>query len=244
MRTLILSDIHANLTALSAVLEHAKPYDRVWCLGDVVGYGPDPNACVERLRQLPGLKCIKGNHDAAILGEIDKNAFNHEARASLEWLDSELKPVNRRWLQQREERLTFEKFTLVHGSPRNPVWEYIMDLGSARQNMSEFETQLCLVGHTHIPCVFQVDEDQDISSTRLYAMSPEVSFKLERKAIINPGSVGQPRDHDPRSSYLIYDSSAEEWSYRRVKYDFSKVQERIQAAGLPDRHGYRLASGL
>lgn len=244
MRTLILSDIHANLTALSAVLEDAKPYDRVWCLGDIVGYGPDPNACVERLRELPGLKCIKGNHDSAILGEIDKNAFNFEARASLEWLDSKLKPHNRRWLATLEERLKIEQFTLVHGSPRNPIWEYIMDLSVARQNMSAFDTQLCLVGHTHIPCVFKMDEDEAITSTRLYAMSPEVLFKLAHRAIINPGSVGQPRDHDPRSSYLMYDSTSGDYTYHRVAYDFEKVQERIQAAGLPSRHGDRLASGL
>jgi predicted phosphodiesterase len=244
MRTLIISDIHANLTALSAVLENAKPFDRVWCLGDVVGYGPDPNACIERLRELPGLKCVKGNHDAAILGEIDKKAFNYEARTSLEWLDSRLKPVNRRWLETLEDRWTFENFTLVHGSPRNPVWEYIMDLSAARQNMSEFDTQICLVGHTHIPCVFQMDEDQDVNSTRLYTMAPETSFRLTRKAIVNPGSVGQPRDHDPRGSYLIFDSSAGVWTYHRVAYDFGKVQERIHAAGLPPRHGARLASGL
>ena len=244
MRTLILSDIHANLTALSAVLEDAKPYDRVWCLGDVVGYGPDPNACVERLRALPGLKGIKGNHDAAILGEIDINAFNYEARASLEWLDSKLKPNNRRWLETLEERLTVENITLVHGSPRNPIWEYIIDVGVARQNMSAFDTQICLVGHTHIPCVFQMDEEDDVTSTFLYSMSPKVSFKLNRPAIVNPGSVGQPRDHDPRSSYLIYDSNTDEWTLHRVDYDFQQVQERIRAASLPFRHASRLASGF
>ncbi len=243
MRTLIISDIHANLTALSTVLEDAKPYDRVWCLGDVVGYGPDPNECVDRLRELPGLQCVRGNHDAAILGEIDKRTFNYEARASLEWLDSKLKAHSRRWLETLEEKLTVEDITLVHGSPRNPVWEYVLDFQSARANMSEFDTKLCVVGHTHIPCVFQMNGD-DVELTRLYTMSPEVSFTLDRRAIVNPGSVGQPRDHDPRSSYMIFDSTSEEWTYHRVAYDFEKVQERIQAAGLPHRHASRLASGL
>jgi diadenosine tetraphosphatase ApaH/serine/threonine PP2A family protein phosphatase len=226
------------------VLEDAKPFERVWCLGDVVGYGPDPNACIERLRELPGLKCVKGNHDAAILGDIDKNAFNYEARASLTWLESNLKPQNRRWLETLEERLTIENITLVHGSPRNPIWEYVMDLSTAQHNLSAFDTQFCLVGHTHIPCVFQMRDEEDINSTRLYAMSPDVSFKLERRAIVNPGSVGQPRDRDPRASYLIFDSITEQWTYHRVDYAFEEVQERILAAGLPSRHASRLQSGL
>lgn len=243
MRTLIISDIHANLTALSTVLEDAKPYDRVWCLGDVVGYGPDPNECVERLRALPGLKCIRGNHDAAILGEIAKSAFNYEARASLEWLESNLRPQNLKWLESLEERLTVDEITLVHGSPRNPVWEYVLDLQTARENFSEFDTQLCLVGHTHIPCVFHKNDD-DLELTRLFAMTPEVSFTIDQRAIINPGSVGQPRDHDPRSSYMLHDSESGEWVYHRVKYDLEKVQERIREAGLPRRHASRLESGL
>lgn len=243
MRFLIVSDIHANLAALSAVLEDAKPYDGVWCLGDVVGYGPDPNECIERLRALPELKCIKGNHDAAILGEIDRNAFNYEARASLDWLESKLKPANRRWLANLDERLEQDGITLVHGSPRNPIWEYVMDVQTARQNMSQFATQVCLVGHSHIPCVFQQEEDGQ-ESIRLYAMAPEVAFQLEHRAILNPGSVGQPRDHDPRAAYVVYDTRSADWTYHRVEYDIIKVQARIRAAGLPERHASRLESGL
>jgi predicted phosphodiesterase len=243
MRTLIISDIHANLTALTTVLEDAQPYDRVWCLGDVVGYGPDPNECIERLRALPGLKCIKGNHDAAILGEIDINAFNLEAREALVWLESRLRPQNRRWLAELDERLILDGITLAHGSPRNPVWEYVMDEQTARRNLSEFDTKICLVGHTHIPCVFQQD-DGGQERMRLFAMSPGIAFRIERRAILNPGSVGQPRDRDPRSSYVIYDSSSEDWIYHRVEYDIIKVQKRIRAAGLPERHASRLVSGL
>jgi len=243
MRTLIISDIHANLTALTTVLDAAQPYDRVWCLGDVVGYGPDPNKCIERLQALPGLKCIKGNHDAAILGEIDINAFNLDARAALVWLETKLAPQNRRWLADLDERLILEGITLAHGSPRNPVWEYVMDAQTARQNLSEFDTKICLVGHTHIPCVFQQDGG-GLERMGLYAMSPGIAFRIERRAILNPGSVGQPRDRDPRSSYVIYDSSSEEWTYHRVEYDIIKVQKRIRAVGLPERHASRLVSGI
>lgn len=243
MRTLILSDIHSNLTALDAVLADAEPFDAVWCLGDVVGYGPDPNECIERLQGLPGLKCVKGNHDAAIIGDININAFNYEARASLIWLESVLKPENRRWLETLAESITQENVTIVHGSPRNPVWEYIMDLGSARENLMAFETQICLVGHTHIPCIYQMDKDT-IQSTRLHLMDQDQPFTMKHKCILNPGSVGQPRDHDPRSAYMIYDDECDApWVFHRVDYAIEKVQKRILDAGLPRRHAFRLSDG-
>jgi predicted phosphodiesterase len=243
MRTLIISDIHSNLTALDAVLADAEPFDAVWCLGDVIGYGPDPNECIQRLQSLPGLKCVKGNHDAAIIGDININAFNYEARASLVWLQSVLKLENLRWLEALEERITLDNVTIVHGSPRNPVWEYIMDLGSARENLKAFQTQICLVGHTHIPCIYQMDKDT-IQSTRLHLMNQDEPFTLAHKCIINPGSVGQPRDHDPRSAYIIYDDACDApWIFHRVNYDIEKVQQRILAAGLPQRHASRLSDG-
>jgi len=243
MRTLILSDIHANLTALQAVLNEAAPFDRVFCLGDVVGYGPDPNECIETLRVLPELTCIKGNHDAAILGEIDIHAFRNEARISLEWLVSQLAPDNYRWLRERPERLEVDAFTLAHGSPRDPVWEYVMDLNVARNNMSAFETPYCLVGHTHIPCIFKMDGETP-ETTHLYLIGPDRPFQLNLKSIVNPGSVGQPRDHNPLSSYLIYDDREDlPWTYHRVAYDVEAVQKRILMAGLPIRHAARLSEG-
>ncbi|MBG0788702.1 MAG: metallophosphoesterase family protein [Anaerolineaceae bacterium] len=243
MRTLILSDIHSNLTALQAVLENAAPFDRVFCLGDVVGYGPDPNECIETLRELPELACVKGNHDAAILGEIDIHAFNTEARLSLEWLVSQLSPENYRWLRERPEILEMGEFTLAHGSPRNPVWEYVMELSVARWNMAIFDTRYCLVGHTHIPCIFKKD-GETVESTHLYLIGPDQPFQLNLKSIVNPGSVGQPRDRNPLSSYMIYDDAEElPWIYRRIPYDVEAVQERILAAGLPVRHAARLSEG-
>ena len=242
MRTLILSDVHANLTALDAVLEDAGPFDRVWCLGDIVGYGPDPNECIERIRSLPGLQCIKGNHDAAILGEIPIRAFNQEARDSLTWLESEFKQPNRAWLAELDEQIVFDQVTLVHGSPRNPVWEYIMDLGSGRENMNQFDTQVCLVGHTHLPSIY-IMEGSTPQSTRHYDLIEGESIKITRKCILNPGSVGQPRDNDPRPAYILYDDELEQWIFKRVTYDIRQVQDRILTAGLPKRHAYRLAEG-
>lgn len=242
MRTLIISDIHANITALEAVLKDAEPFERVWCLGDVVGYGPNPNACIERVRGLPGIKCVKGNHDAAITGVIGLEAFNYEARASLEWLESRLTEENKSWLSALDEKLEVDGVTLVHGSPRMPIWEYVLDLVTARQNMREFKSQVCLVGHTHIPGVFRL-EGEAPRSTRLYIMQTGIPFEVENKSIINPGSVGQPRDHNPKASYLIYDDEVNHWTYHRVEYDIRTVQRRIRAAGLPDRHADRLEGG-
>lgn len=242
MQTLILSDVHANLTALDAVLEDAGPIDRVWCLGDIVGYGPDPNECIERIRSLPGLVCVKGNHDAAVLGEIPYKAFNHEAQASLIWLESVIVPEHRDWLDGLEKQQTFDQVTLVHGSPRNPVWEYILDQGSAMENMDCFDTQICLVGHTHLPSLFNMTGGNP-KSTRHCALTQNAPVKLNQKCILNPGSVGQPRDNDPRPSYLLYDDELDQWCLKRVDYEIRQVQDRILAAGLPKRHAFRLAEG-
>ena len=242
MRTLIISDVHANLTALQAVLKNAKPFDRVWCLGDVIGYGPDPNECIECIRSLPGLVCVKGNHDAAILGEIDVQTFNYEARASLQWLETKLLLENRHWLETLPERKIFENITFVHGSPRNPIWEYIMDVRVAEVNMAAFDTQICLIGHSHVPSVFLMGDD-DESNVRLYDMIPNEPFSVTDQAIINPGSVGQPRDYDPRASFIIYDDESNQWTHHRVSYNIQEVQQRILSAGLPTRHALRLEGG-
>lgn len=242
MRTLIISDVHSNLTALQTVLEDAKPFDCVWCLGDVIGYGPDPNECIVKIRELPLLKCVKGNHDAAIIGDINIRAFNYEARASLEWLDKVITLENRRWLASLEEQIMLEDVTLVHGSPSSPVWEYIMDVHTACENMDSFNTLVCLVGHTHVPVIFS-QEGEELKSTKRIPLPVNEPIEIRHKSILNPGSVGQPRDHDPRASYIIYDDEKNHWIHHRVSYDLEKVQKRILAAGLPNQHAYRLSKG-
>lgn len=242
MRTLVISDVHANLTALNAVLADAGSVERVWCLGDIVGYGPDPNECIERIMDLPGLQCVKGNHDAAILGEISVRAFNSDARTSLNWLETQLCQENKHWLAGLAERLVVDQVTLAHGSPRNPVWEYIMDQGTARENMGAFETNICLVGHTHLPGLYQMAGENPFS-TRYHLLAEDAPISLPHKCIVNPGSVGQPRDRDPRSAYLIFDDEVDRWTFHRVAYDVKGVQARIKSAGLPKMHANRLAEG-
>jgi len=241
MRILIISDIHANLTALDAVLKDAGEIDGVWCLGDLVGYGPDPNECIARVRQLPGLKCILGNHDAAALQQIDPASFNPEARHAISWTQSMLSESSQEFLLSLPERIDLEKVTLVHGSPRQPVWEYLLDTHNATRNFDFFSTPYCFVGHTHLPILYHLGENQSLA--RLLIPEPGLRLGLSPRTILNPGSVGQPRDRDARSSYAIYDPDQQIWEFHRVEYGIGEVQKRMTAAGLPERHIQRLSAG-
>lgn len=241
MTILVLSDIHANLNALEAVIQDAGAVDAVWCLGDVVGYGPDPNECVELLTRLPNMICLLGNHDAAALGQIPLSLFNREARVSIEWVQSILSPDCLAFLKALPDRVIMDNVTLTHGSPRNPVWEYLLDTISAGENMHHFDTQICMVGHTHIPVAY-LSANQNGQIDRA-AMRPGVSLKLTQRAILNPGSVGQPRDRDPRAAYALFDPQQMTWQPRRVAYSIGGVQQRIFNAGLPTRHALRLMDG-
>jgi diadenosine tetraphosphatase ApaH/serine/threonine PP2A family protein phosphatase len=241
MRILILSDIHANLAALDSVLADAGAVDAVWCLGDVVGYGPDPNECIERLQGLPNLVCLLGNHDAAVLDRIDLEAFNREARYSVNWTQKVLRDENRRFLAQRPERAEVEAVTLTHGSPRNPIWEYLLDQKTVAENMQFFETELCFIGHTHIPLFFCKEaETEEISGDIILDKD---CLETSGRMFLNPGSVGQPRDHDARAAYAIFDTETREWKASRVEYDIASVQARMRQAQLPARLIQRLQQG-
>ena len=242
MRVLIISDIHANLVALETVLAHAGSYDAAWCLGDLVGYGPNPNECVERVRALPGLKCLVGNHDKAVLGEIDLNVFNVDAHMAIEWTQSVCTPETLAYLRDLPETDLFEDFTLAHGSPRQPVWEYILDRYIAQDNFPLFKTNWCLVGHTHMPVIYrEIGPDGECDEEPPNYFRPR-SLDGDR-LIINPGSVGQPRDNNPAAAYALLDTQAGMWEYRRVPYDVGETQSRMRAADLSERLVNRLAYG-
>ncbi len=246
MHVLVLSDIHANLTALEAVLKDAGTPDAIWCLGDVVGYGPDPNECIARLRMLPEFTCLKGNHDAATLGEIPLESFNFDARRSIEWIQETLTPASLEFLSKLPERVSMPDagVTLAHGSPRNPVWEYILDLHSASQNFRFFDTRICMVGHTHLPIAYLLQKAEEEYYDLQWTLPRENELiSISHRAIVNPGSVGQPRDHDPRASYAIFDSVKFTWEIHRVEYDIPGVQKRIRDNNLPSRHAARLLEG-
>jgi predicted phosphodiesterase len=243
MRYLVLSDIHANQAALSAVLVDAGSFDFVWCLGDLVGYGPDPNECIERLRDLPHFS-LAGNHDWAVLGRLDITSFNSDARLATVWTQSQLTPASHAYLESLSADSVKEPFTLAHGSPRQPVWEYVLDSLIARRSFAFFETPYCLVGHTHIPLIFyQPDDNPGGCQTLVPPYADPISLQVEGRMLLNPGSVGQPRDGDSRASYVILDTDAMTWEHRRVSYPIEITQERMRARGLPVRLIERLDYG-
>ena len=239
MRYLILSDIHSNLAALEAVLAEAGEVDQVWCLGDLVGYGPDPNECVERIRELPHI-CVAGNHDWGVLGKLDLSDFNAYARQACLWNRHRLTEENREYLDNLDEYIIEGDFTLVHGSPRYPIWEYIMSPGVAWRSLASFDTAYCFVGHTHVPVIFAA-RDGFCETCPLPEGQP-LQLGQER-LIINPGGVGQPRDGDPRAAYLTLDVDNMLIEHRRVEYPIEITQEKMEEAGLPRRLIHRLDYG-
>ena len=240
MRIAVLSDIHGNLPALDAMLAALRPYDAVWLLGDVVGYGPQPNEVIARLID-EGATGVRGNHDSAALGELDTDSFNDDARAAIEWTTEQLNPAARKWLAALPNQVVEEPFTLVHGSPRDPVWEYVFTPGVARRNLPELETRHGLVGHTHIPIAFREIGD-GIETLVPHELSP---LKMtEMRLLANPGSVGQPRDGDSRASALIYDTDQGTLEWHRVEYPIEAVQQLMGEIGLPPRLAARLSLGL
>jgi diadenosine tetraphosphatase ApaH/serine/threonine PP2A family protein phosphatase len=243
MRYLVLSDIHSNLEAFKAVLDDAGTVDQIWCLGDVVGYGPDPNACVELLRSHPHL-CIAGNHDWATLGKLDLRDFNPDAREANLWNRKQLTSDNLDYLEALPEKLIDGQFTLIHGSPRHPIWEYIIYTSTAETNFEYFDTPYCFVGHTHTPVVFRLC-DQNGERT-CEPLPPSINGPLKlgtERMIINPGSVGQPRDGDPRASYAILDDEALTIEHHRVAYPVEETQAKMMEHNLPLRLVLRLGYG-
>lgn len=241
MQVLVISDIHANLTAFQAVLDHSgNNWEKIWCLGDIIGYGPDPNQCVELLRQFPHITLV-GNHDHASIGRLDISTFNNDAKTAVQWTQSVLNDDNRAFLEAQEPMQIEEGITLAHGSPRNPIWEYITDSFIAWENFDHYETKHCLVGHTHYPVVFEHDDEL---GSRLIEADFENPVQLsEKRTIINPGSVGQPRNSDPRAGYALLDLETMTWQHKRIEYDIESVQDRMREANLPDRLIARLQHG-
>jgi predicted phosphodiesterase len=240
MRVAVLSDIHANLVALDAVLGSLGSVDAVWHLGDVVGYGPEPDGVVERLKAIKA-SGVRGNHDAAALGGREIEWFNPDARAAMEWTRSTIRPTTKAWLEALPEVHVEDQFTLVHGSPRDPMWEYVTSVSVARANLAVLKTRFGLHGHTHVPVVFR-EEGQEMEALNPAAGST-VSLD-ERPALINPGSVGQPRDGDPSASYLVLDTAAATCSWARIAYDIGAVQKAMSALRLPPRLVERLSFGV
>lgn len=239
MRLAVLSDIHANLAALEAVCDELASFDELWVLGDTVGYGPQPNEVIRRLQEL-GARAVTGNHDGAAIGTVDASWFNPDAQAAIRWTTTVLDENARAYLSALPEIRRDGELTAVHGSPREPIWEYITDAAIAEANFSAFETRHCLFGHTHLPVVYRSD---GIHVTVIPATASSPIVLDARRALINPGSVGQPRDGNPEASYLIVDTEAGSAEFHRVRYDIAVTQRLMREVSLPRWLIERLAIG-
>lgn len=243
-RILLVSDIHANLVALDAVIEDARrngDFDSVWSLGDAVGYGPRPNECLDRLADLEAVT-VAGNHELASTEQISVGDFNRFARAAAEWTSSVLTDSARRMVEQMPLNHVAGDFTLVHGSPSDPVWEYVTDHVIAYRNLGDFDTAVCLHGHTHVPAALGFDENNNPVEQGHGA--GETANIRAGHWFVNPGSVGQPRDGDPRAGYAFLDTESMQAQFFRVPYDIEQTQSQMAEAGLPDMLIQRLSFGL
>jgi predicted phosphodiesterase len=244
MRYAVISDIHSNLTAFQAILQDIEArggFERIWCLGDIVGYGPDPKECIKLLRQYDHI-CVAGNHDWGAIGKIGIDDFNPEAAIACRWTGQQLDQEDTDYLANLPLTISEGDFTLAHGSPREPIWEYVVSVYVAKVSFNYFQTKFCLVGHSHVPLVFEsLAPDGDCT---VYEFPVGTPMALNgNRLIINPGGVGQPRDSDPRASYAIYDSDQRVIWHYRVPYDIASTQQRMREYGLPYGLAARLSRG-
>jgi diadenosine tetraphosphatase ApaH/serine/threonine PP2A family protein phosphatase len=241
-RVAVISDVHANWHALEAVLgavEEERP-DEVWCLGDLVGYGPRPNPCCEAVAARADL-CLVGNHDLGVLGDLDLLDFAPDAVESARWTRGVLTAEARSFLESLEPRATREGVELFHASPRDPVWEYVLTVETAASAFELTEAPLVLVGHSHIPLALAL-EGRKLDGGHA-PEGTEAQLDGERR-LLNPGSVGQPRDGDPRAAWLLLDFASGRASFRRVAYPVERTQAEIRERGLPPPLAERLAHGV
>ncbi len=245
MRIGILGDVHGNLEALEATVTalQSASIDHWVQVGDIVGYGAQPAECIRRVRELNCTVCL-GNHDAAVVGLLSTEYFNPYACQAVEWTRAQLDTSELDFLRQLPLVVEREQYTVVHGTLHMPdQFGYVMSVVEARDSLRQQNTPVCFVGHSHVPAIYTQDgDDEDIQ----VVFSPEVTAKTARckKVLMNVGSVGQPRDEDPRAAYAIYDSETRDASIHRVSYDIASAQRKIMNAGLPEVLANRLALGV
>lgn len=241
----IFSDVHSNYEALSAVLAFYRQYgvQGYVCCGDLVGYGPDPDKCVEEISSLPFLDCVMGNHDMAALGKLPIEWFNPYARQSIEFVKDVLSGGAMDFLQSSPHVICREGMTIVHGSPKNPLEEYLLTAEQFIENENYWKTPVCFVGHSHVPLVMRKAPDAPLPSIFPLRDGDRIDTSDGARYIINPGACGQPRDRDVRASCGVFDTATGIFELKRVEYDIAKTQARMTALGLPRMLIERIANG-
>ena len=242
MRHAFFGDIHANLEALKAVLADmiTQRIDDMYCLGDIVGYGANPSECIAIIRDL-ACPTVGGNHDAAAAGKLAVDQFNEYARAAIIWTRRHLSQEETDWLLALPLIRHFPDYSIVHSSLDDPGdFNYVDSVVEAAACFRKMQRPLCFIGHSHVPVVFFEDEPQALPR---YTLSLDQTIQIEGRMIVNPGSVGQPRDEDPRAAYCIYDSDEMQITFRRVGYDTAAAAGKVRAAGLPELLAFRLEIG-
>ncbi|MGC9221793.1 MAG: metallophosphoesterase family protein [Solirubrobacteraceae bacterium] len=242
VRVAVISDVHGNLQALEAVLADVRDagLESLWCLGDTVGYGADPDACVELVREHAEV-CLAGNHDLAVTGSLSTESFSDAARLAAEWTRGTIKPEHLAFLETLVPANQDHGVSLFHGSPRDPVWEYVLAPQQAERGFSVQRHRVCVVGHTHVALHFH---RLDGGSTRGETNHCDDRLKLgSGDWLVNPGSVGQPRDGDSRAAWLELDTDSWTIRFRRTPYDIERAQAAIRMAGLSESLAERLSYG-
>lgn len=237
----VISDIHGNLESLEAVLADIdrQKFDKLYCCGDIVGYGASPNECIDLVLKERKIPTIAGNHDHAAIKLIDITFFNEIAKRAIVWTQNQLTEQNRKLLSELRMSISEDSLFFVHSSPKDPEkWNYIITMGEARLNFRCFQERFCFVGHSHHP--FIIVNSKDVLST---PERFEVTIDLEKRYLINVGSVGQPRDRNSKAAYAVCDLERKTLAIRRVEYDIELAQKRIIDAGIPKELADRLAIG-
>jgi predicted phosphodiesterase len=243
MRIAVISDIHANLEALEAVLDDSarQQVDEIICLGDIVGYGANPNECIELVRKNCPLR-ILGNHDAAAVGLLSTDHFNVHAKIAIDWTVEHLSAAEQAFLRSLPLKKNRADQTLVHATPYDPnMWYYITSLEEAAFNFQFFTTTFCFVGHTHIPIIIVLENEKEVYVHQ--GTSIDWTNMPQARFLINTGSVGQPRDRNPKSCYGILDTDAKTFAFRRIDYDIAKAQQKMRKIKMPDFLITRLKDG-
>jgi predicted phosphodiesterase len=243
MKIGIISDIHSNSEAINSVLKNIKEVDEFICLGDIVGYGADPNYCIEKIKDL-NCRCIGGNHDFAVVGKVNINYFNYAARAAILWTSLQLKKENHNLLLSLKKKIELgDNVFAVHGSPQDPILEYILDKNTASLIFSKFNFKICFIGHSHLAGCFSFNENNNQIDYMNFSHGGYIEINKNKRYIINCGSVGQPRDGNPKASYGIYDLKYGIINIYRVSYPIHLAQDKIINAGLPRSLADRLSYG-